>query len=552
MFHINKHILLSLIGLVLISEINISAFAITRSLPSDAALEQVLYHPIKNEAGAYLDRMKTVYNSLQGGSDIVYQPLVALNKDLEVVPLGIESWEVGDDGLNWTFRLIKELMWSDGTPLTAHDYVFALHRAVEKGYDFGWYWSSAAGIKNWEKVEKGELPLEELGIRALDDYTLVIITEIPKPYLLGILRQLYPVPRHAVNAHGDEYATQAETMVGNGPFMVTEWVRGSHLTLVQNPYYNGLWQPYLEEIILKYGTFEPETGFPAYLNNEVHRSDLNAGQLAFAKANIPDQLHSWPMFRIFYLSFDTTKPPFDDVRVRQAFSHTLNREELCDTVLKDLAIPEYSILMTGFPGYDARKAKELSGFDPTLARKLLSEAGYPNGKGFPELELWLRHESKFAAWQIPAATYMQAQFKEVLGVDIVPRLIEAKIYTDSLNKHTHNLFMATYVFDYLDPSNFMDLFLTGGRHAWSNTDYDRLVREADAQQDWGDRLKNYREAENILVKEAPAVFAFQAVSNAVWKPFLKGEGIEPNKKGITSWNDIMYSYIFSHVYIGKH
>jgi oligopeptide transport system substrate-binding protein len=552
MSKIKKSIFIVFIGAILVVGATASELASGKPLPVDAAPEQILYYPLKNETGTYLDPMKTMYNSLRGGNDMVQEPLVSLNKDLEVVPLGFESWEVSEDGLTWTFHLRPELRWSDGEPVTAHNYAFALQRAVEQGYDFGWYWRSVAGIKNWDQVEKDELPLQELGIKALDDYTLVITTDMPKPYLLMALVGLYPVPQHAVEAHGDEYATRAETMVGNGPFKVTEWVRGSHLELVQNPCYEGLWSPYLQKIILKYGTYDPQTGFPAYLNDEVYRSDLNAGQLAYVRENLPDQLHSWPMFRIYYLSFDTTKPPFDDVRVRQAFNHALNREELCSTVLKDLAILEYSVLMTGFPGYDPTQAKKLSAYDMELARKLLAEAGYPGGEGFPKLELWLRQENKFAAWQIPAATYMQAQFKDALGIDFIPRFVEAKTYTDALNQHTHNFFLCTYQFDYVDPSNFMDLFLTGGRHAWSNPEYDGLVREADSHQDWGKRMENYRKAEKILAQEVPAVFAFQALSSAVWKPYLKGKGIEPNKKGIVSWGEKMDRYIITHIYIAEH
>lgn len=552
MLKVRRVIFIGIVGGLLLLASPMICFTSDRDLPADAASEQVLYHPLKNESGAYLDYMKTIYNCLQGGSHVVQEPLMGFDKDYQVVPLGAESWEVSEDGLSWTFQLREELKWSDGEAVTAYDYEFALQRAVEQGYDFGWYWRSAAGIKNWDQVEKGELPLQELGIKALDNDTLVVTTEMPKPYLLGVLVWLYPVPRHAVQEHGDEYATRAETMVCNGPFKVDEWVKGSHLTCVQNEYYHGLWHPYLQKIILKYGTYEPETGFPAYLNDEVHRSDLNAGQLAYAKENLLEELYSWPMFNIYYLSFDTTKQPFDDARVRQAFNHALDREELCSTVLKDLAIPEYSLLMTGFPGYDSTVAKKFSTYDPELARTLLAEAGYPDGKGFPELELWMRQSEQFAAWQMPAATYMQAHFKEILGVDIIPRLVEAKIFTDSLNKHKHNFFLATYRFDYVDPSNFMDLFISGGRHAWSNPEYDQLVREADSSLEWEKRIANYRKAEKILIQEVPAVFAFQALRSSVWKPYLKGEGLEPNQEGIISWGDMLFRYVFNHIYIAEH
>jgi len=547
-----KYILFILIVVTITGGISFTGVASGKMLPEDADHNQIICLPIKNETGAYLDSMKSFYDSLRTFGSIMQEPLMGLNKDLEVAPLGAEYWKVSEDGLNWTFHLRKGLKWSDGAPVTAHDYVFALQRAVINGYDFSWYWSTIAGIKNWERVEKNELPVDELGIKALDDYTLTITTETPKPFLAMVLTRLYPTPRHAVQRYGDEYATRAETMVGNGPFMVIEWVRGSHITLVQNPYYEGIWPPYLEKIVLKYGTFDPETGFPAYLNDEIHYSELNAGQLAYVKKNLPEELYSGPMLRLFYLSFDTTKPPFNDVRVRQAFNHAINREELCSTVLRDVAIPEYSVLMKGFPGYDPIQAKELSEYDLELAKKLLAEAGYPDGEGFPEQELWVRNASQHAVWQIPAAAYLQAQLKEALGVNIIPRLIEVKTYTDALNQYFHNLFLATYGFDYLDPSNFMDLFLTNGRHSWPNPDYNRLVNEADSAFDWEERIEKYRKAEQVLIQEAPAIFIFQAMHCVVWKPFLKVGALEKNKEGTENFNiDDSSRYIASHIYVKK-
>jgi len=550
MSKIKKSILISLIGVILVVGVSAFGFAAQKSLPPDAASEQILLIHSREENGVYLDYMKTIYNHV-GWAEAAWEPLVGFDKDLEVVPLGAKQWEVSKDGLTWTFYLRKELTWSDAEPLTAHDYVFALQRCVKQGYDFGWYWSWAAGIKNWGKIEKGELPVEELGIKALDNYTLSITTETPKPFLPGVLAWLYPVPRHAVEKWGDEYATRASTMVSNGSFKVDEWVQKDHITYVVNPNYHGIWKPYLTKVVEKYGTEDPETGFPAYLNDEIYKCNLNPGQLAYVKKNIPKELYQAPSFQLFYLTFDTTKPPFNNVKVRQAFNHALNREELCSTVLKGLASPEWQLLMKGYPGHDP-EAKELSKYDPELARRLLSEAGYPQGKGFPQLELWIREEYALLSIQKPAGEYMQARLKEILGVDIVPRIIEQKTYQDALNKHTHNFFMAPYCFDYVDPSNFMDLFLTGGRHAWSNSEYDKLVQEADASQDPVTRAKLYKTAQRLLIQEAPAVFFATQTMSIAWKPFVKGEGVEPNKAGVTTWNPMYLLYNLSHIYIAKH
>lgn len=552
MSKVKNKLLIYLVSIILVVGVTSSGFGMGKPLPPDAASEQILYYPLRFEEGTYVDNMMTIYNTVKGGVELGTEALTLMDKNLEVVLLGIEKVDLSEDNLTWTLHLRKELKWSDGNPITAYDYEFALHRAIEQGYDFAWYWQSAAGIKNWEKVEKGELPLEELGIKALDDYTLVITTATPKPYLLGVLAKLHPVPRHAVEKYGNEYATRAETMVCSGGYKMTEWVKGSHMTFVQNPYYEGLWKPYLQKIVLVYGTWDPQTGFPAYLNNEIYRSEINPGQFAYAEQNIQDQLHSWPQFRVYYLSFDTTMPPFDDVRVRKAFQHAVNREEMCSTVLKNLALPEYALLMGGFPGSDPSQVKELSEYDPELARKLLAEAGYPDGKGFPELELWFKDQNDVQQWQVPAGKYLQAQFKEILGISIIPRSIEVKTFNDAMYDHTHSLFLTNYQFDYVDPSNFMDLFITGGRHAWSNPEYDELVRASSTIIDWEDRLEMYRKAEKILAQEAPAVFAFKQVSSAVWKPFIKGEGVEPNDEGIPVWGEMEGKYIMSHIYIAEH
>jgi len=561
MSKVKKSIVIGLVSGILVIAGTAFSFGdedLFRPLPADALppSEQVLYTYLGGESGTYIDFMKTIYNVVGDAAQLVQPALTAFNKDLEVVPYGAESWEVSKDGLTWTFHLRKTAKWSDGKPITAYDYEFAIQRCIKEGYDFSWYYSWAAGIKNWKKVEKGELPLEELGVKVLDDYTLTVTTDEPKPYLPAVLAWFHAVPRHAVEKYGDEYATRAETMVCGGPFKVSEWIKGDHITLVSNPYYSGPWKPYLRKIVFKYGTSSPEAGFPAYLNNEIYLSILNPGQLAYAKKNIPEQLHPMIGSCLWYLSFDTTKPPFDDIRVRRAFGYALNREEMGSTVLKGVALPEYSILMKGFPGSDPDYAKKLSPYDPELARKLLAEVGYPGGKGFPKLEMWMNAGSGLMATQKPAAAYIQAHFKKVLGVDITPRAVEPKTFLDAVNKHTHNFFLLAYSVDYIDPSNYMDLFLTGGRHTWSNLEYDELVHQADVRQDWEERIKRYRRAEAILILEAPAVFCYQEVVWRAAKPFLKGEAMEPNNQGIVMLPDaisgLMFKYAMTHIYIAKH
>lgn len=523
------------------------------SLPKDALPydEQIFYSPLKSDTTTYMDIMKSQYNCVHFATETIQLPLVAFDKNYNAVPLGAESWTVSEDGLTWTFKLRDGMKWSDGKPITADDWVFTLQRCVIQGYDFAWLWQVGARIKNWAKVAKGELPAEELGIKALNDNTLLITTEIPKPYLPQVLTWFYLVPKHAIEKYGDAYATKADTLICSGPYKVDEWILGDHITLVPNPYYNGPWKPYLKKLVFLYGVSDPLTAFPAYLNDEIYTTRLNISQIAYARKNLPKDIYSWASPRVFYLAFDTTMSPFNDIRVRQALNYAIDRQEMCSTVLKDIAIPEYQILAKGFIGHDP-EAEKLSKFNPAKAKVLLAAAGYPDGKGFPKLEMWIANIGSIAPWHDSTGEYLQAHFKKVLGIEIVPRSVEKKTFTDAMNNRKHNFFLTSYKFDYIDPSTYLDVFLTGGRHNWTNAEYDRLVLAADKGGSWEERLKNFQEAQKILIKDAAAVFMFQQVVYAVWKPYLKGESFEPNDEGITSFKIGRNIYNYTHIYLKKH
>lgn len=525
---------------------------VTGNLPADALPleEQIFYAPLKDETTTYLDIMKSQYNAIHFVAELVQLPLFAFDNNLQPVPLGAESWTVSDDGLTWTFTLREGMKYSDGTPITADDWVYTLQRSVSSGYDFASIWRNGASIKNWDAVEKGEMAVDELGISAPDDNTLVITTNIPKPYLPGVLTWFYLVPQHMVEKYGDDYATKAETMVASGPFMVKYWVIGDQITLVPNPYYNGPWKPQLSQLVFHYGVSDPVVAFPAYQTDEIYLTTLNAGQLALVRQESPDELYTWPSPRVFYLAFDPTIAPFDDIQVRQALSLTLNRDELTSTVLKDVSLPEYGILAKGFVGYDSNAAT-LSPYDPNKARELLAAAGYPDGKGFPQVELWMGDIASVNAWQDPTGEYLQALFKKELGIDIIPTKLEKKTFTDSMLTRKHNFFLTSYKYDYIDPSTYLDVFLTGGRHAWSNQEYDALVKAADAGGTEDERMQKYQQAQAIMIKDFSFIFMFQAVEHAAWKPFVKGDAVSPNAEGITGFSNGQVTYNYTHIYLSK-
>lgn len=548
----HKSIVLFFCFLLILFSFSSISMAQTRELPDDAApaSEQVLQAPLFGEDGTYMDPMKTVYNRV-GDEKITREPLTRFDKELNVIPGGAKSWEVSDDKLTWTFHLFEDLKWSDGEPLTANDFLFALTRALKQGYDFSWYYSWAANIKNWGKVESGELPHSELGVKVVDDVTIKVTTNDPLPYLPGVLRWWFPVPEHQVEKYGDEYATKAETLVTNGPFMVQEWVKDQRVVCVPNPYWHGP-KPYLHKIILKYGTRNPETGFPAYQTGELDWSSLNPGQIALVKKQIPEQLYTWPENHILYLTMNTNVEPFNNEKVRKAIGYAINREKLTNTILEGLAKKLTTLLAPGFPGHKPSLTDTLS-YDVEKAQRLLKEAGYPDGEGFPTITLYVRNQQTLMAVQKPLSQYVQNQLSVNLGINVEIRLVETKVWTSYLNNREQNFFLSPYNNDYFDPSNFMNLFTTGGREPWSNEKYDELVNKANSSFDSEERSELYKKAEKIFLEKVPAVPLVHNNIIRVIRPYLKGEALEPNSSGQVRFGHpgpiTTYSYI--HVYIGE-
>jgi len=514
------------------------------SSTNSATVENVLRLP-SGLGGTHMDWMKTVYNRA-GICEIIQLPLTAYDKEGELHGLAAESWSVSEDGYTWTFVLRENLKWSDGVQLTAMDYAYALRRAVQQGYDFSWYWSSAADVKNWSAVENGDLPVEQLGVEAADARTIRLTTNEPKAYIPGVSVFWFPVPEHVNKERGDEWAASDAHYVSSGPFMLTEWRRGERITMRRNPHYAGPWAPQADGIIAYPQLSDPAVGFPAYLADDLDVTDLNVGQLAYANSRLPDQLKSGTQFGLYYLSFDYTQSPFDDKRVRRALMLAVDRDELTRTVLKNVAVPSRTLLTPGFPGHNPKLA-DLTRFNPEGARRALAEAGYANGEEFPDVSLWWRIEGGTAPVAGPMAQYLQAQFKEVLNIDIGIDGKELKTWMDALAKSEHNFFQAPYMRDYLDPSNFFSIFSNGGRHNWRNDKYTALVEKANTTMDWDQRADLYEQAQRILIDEAAFPYLVHPQSNKLVKPHIVGAGTEANANGSHFSADPLYHLTHMHV-----
>lgn len=540
------------------------------TLPDDALpLDQQVFRYPATEA-TYMTWDASVYDENEGDVYGWADSCVRPNKDFDPQPNICESWSVSEDGLVWTFNLQQDKVWSDGTPLTANDFVFTFQRYARPDYDFEWFYSMM-GIKNWAQVVSGELPPEELGVKAVDDHTLTIETDYPVPYLIRIMADAWVVPQHIVKDRLDDgtWALKPENYVSAGPFVLESYERGRRLIFVANEKYTGPYPPMVDKVIVEF--MDPQVRFAAYKNGELdavgggYTDDLPPSAMAEIMAN-PDlqkELISWPNFITYYLFFDTWNPPFDNLQVRQAFSHAIDRDRIVNGPLQYQAVAAYSMNPPGFPGENVKGLKDVQAFDPEKAKQLLADAGYPDGAGFPKLTLYTRQANPALT---NAAEAIAAMLKANLNVDVEIQNLDYGSYMDALRAQKRNqsgnfLFaLVPYEFDFVDGSNMLSVWggcenpdtplaQMPGRHTWYNQEYNNLLCEAG--QILGDedrRNELYQQAERILIEDVALVPIYHGIFNALVKPYVKGPMFEPNSDGQVTWNRFRFSSRESQIY----
>ncbi len=518
--------------------------ALGKELPADAAPldQQVLVFPYAGWKNFItVDFFQNVYDRADALSDLLSDPLIRLDKDFKVNPAAATEWSVDDSGLVWTFKLDPNLMWNDGTPVTADDYVatFQYGADPEHAWDFNWYYSGV--IKNWTQAVAGEVPVTDLGVKAVDANTLEFTTETPAPYLPAMLVYSTPLQKKALEAHGGLYNSDPATSVSAGPYKLTEWTKDQRVVYEINPDYKGTNIPYIQKLIVT-NIGQAAAMLPAYQANEI--DFVNGGNLGPADMQIIEadealakEYHPhYGDFRTHYFFFDDSQAPFNDLKVRQAFAQVLDRQAIVDNIVKNQGIPAYSYLMPGFPDANSDAFKDTYPYDPEKAKQLLADAGYPNGEGFPKLTLALRGETPLN--KAMAQAYAQA-IKENLGIQVDVQDMDYKSFMADLNaKPTKIQFgLISYGMDYLDASNMLGVFKSGGRHNWNNAEFDKLVTDASSfTGDPAERTKMFQDAEKILVDDVGGVFVYHQTPGDMIKPFLKGPALEPDANGVAAWH----------------
>ena len=529
---------------------------LAQTLPDDANAEQTYIVATDPSIPKVLDFYEAVYER-PGVADLFSEPLVRINRNFEIFPGAAESWSSDETASIWTFKIAEGRMWNDGNEVTANDWVATFQYAADPAHawDFTWFFDGV--LKGWHEAIAGEIPPDQIGVHlGANDYEVVFETEAPAPYLPSMLLYSLPLSKAALETHGPLYNTKPETHVSSGPFKLESWTPDVEIVVVKNEQYNGSLVVPVTKVICKLAA--QNTLFSLYQTDEIDVMENPAPQelaLAQADPDLSQQLYAGVGdFKTFYLFFDVTKEPFTDLRVRQAFSHVIDRDAIIEKITGIGGVAAYGFLSPGFPGYNGEELSSIQNYDIATAKQLLADAGYPDGKGFPKQEMWLRNATPLDQ-NIAAAC--AAMITENLGIEVAVSNRDQKLFTDALNaKPTEILFgYVSYGMDFLDPVNMLSVWKSGGRHSWSNPEFDTAMAEAGSfPGDPAERLNMFHGVEKILVTDVPAVFIYHVKLLQLIKPWLLGEFKEPDNNGIAAAHWPGYTTMSTmpeELYIGK-
>ena len=475
----------------------------------------------------------------------LFEGLVVKNPyTLEVEPAVAESWEISDEGKLYTFKIRQNAKWSNGDSLNAHDFVWSWWRALQpklgNQYVFTYF-----PIKNAEKYFKQKInDFSEVGIKALDDFTLQVELNNPTPYFLQLLdhNSMFPVHRPTLEKHGapdESYTpwTRPGNMVGNGPFYLSDWRLNKNLKVLRNTHY---WDN--EGVRLNGIVFYPidiqTTEERIFRAGQLHYTYETAiDRVPWYRENRPEQVQIAPYVGTYLYRINTSLPHLSDKRVRKALAMTIDREKIISTVLNDLFTPAYAVTPPGLLGY---KPPKTFSYDPEQARRLLAEAGYPNGEGFPEVELQFNTSEQHRK----VAIAVQQMWNKELGINIRLQNKDWKVYLDDENTGNFEISRGGWTGDYVDPNTFLDMWISGSqlnRTRWGDQRYDEYVlRRAPSARSREKRFSAFYEAEKLMMEEMPFIPIYTYSSHHFKHPSIQGMP-----------SNVMNFYNFRYVWLDK-
>jgi oligopeptide transport system substrate-binding protein len=472
---------------------------------------------------------------------LAYEGLTRLDTSQNTVPGAAESWEYNDDATQITFHLREGLKYSDGSSLTAENFRYAVERTCDP-VTAGEYQSILFEIKGCAEFaglaldeqgnaqeytpEEHEAARAALGVRALDDRTLQIDMTNPSPYYhtIAYMWVFYPVKKEIVEKDPDNWWKTAENHIGNGPFTITGIDEDQRWTFAANDNY---WQgrPKLDGIEYRY-VEDAAVALEAYRAGDLDIVQLEPPQIPEVKADpeLSKAFVSYPNASTYNLTMNLALEPFNDPKVRQAFSYAFDRETYCAEVREGDCVPTLSWIPPGTPG--AIETDKFA-FDPEAAKQALAESTYGGPEDLPEIHAYYNSERSGATER---AEWMAGQYRDILGVDLILEPTDGTTLT-ALTKdnktHPQLVMIGGWSQDYPDPQNWLSVYWTcdatfAKRVAYCNEEFDRLTKLGDTTVDQAERIKYYEQAGQILVDDQPGPFLINLLGVFVVNPAVTG------------------------------
>lgn len=477
-------------------------------------------------------------SSVDGANMIItaFETLLVVDEDYSIIPGQAESYEVSDDQLTYTFHLRDGLKWSDGSDLTASDFVYAWKRVADPDTAAPYASTVLWMVKGFDEAQAGDD--EALAVSAPDAQTFVVELSTPCPYFLSLaaFATLSPVCEAVVSQNPDTWAVAPETYVSNGPFHVTEWVPGERIVMSRNEYYNGGWDK--SKIVADSLTFllieDSSAAYAAY----------NSGASLFIKDVPTDEIPSLTpadqggdfyvdaMAGTYYISLNDQKEPFTDPKVRKALSLSIDREYVASVLMQGTYTPAYNFIGPGTTDADGAPFMDnANGGEPYIsadyeanlaeAKQLLADAGYPDGEGFPTIT----YSTNDAGYHKVLAEYLQQVWGEELGITLNIDVVEWASFTPMRRAGDYEISRNGWVCDYNDPTNLLELLETGNGNndgKYSNPAFDAALNAARATTDPAERFAALHEAEDVAMEDAAMIPVAYYADFWLQSPSLQG------------------------------
>lgn len=461
------------------------------------------------QVGPDPETLDPALNSAVDGANLIlhtFECLLSVAEDGTIAPGQAETWETSDDGLVWTFHLRDGLKWSDGSDLTANDFVYSWKRVCDPMVAAPYADTVLSMVEGFDEAIEGDL--DALNVVAEDDQTLVVTLSSPCTYFdsLAAFATLSPVQQATVEANGDAWAVDPATYISNGPFMITEWVPGSHIVTSKNPYYWNADAIKLDSIKW-YLIEDSNAAYSAYQSGEVLMiKDVPTEEIPSLEGS--EDFYVDAIIGTYYISLNDAIEPFDNVLVRKALNLAIDREYVAGTLMQGTYTAATNFMGPGWKDTDGSdfmdnanggEAYLSTGADIEGALAALEEAGYPNGEGLPVLH----YSTNDQGYHKVVAEYLQQAWAEI-GITLEVEIVEWASFTPLRRAGDYEIARNGWVGDYSDPSNMLELFYsTNGNNdgKYNSEAYDAAIELSRTTTDAAERSAALHEAEDIMMED---------------------------------------------------